>query len=207
MATPFPANGGSQASTRSVTLYPPKKRPLYGAGPCAGQTTARALVRLRDGRNSNNSRASGLLSSWKNIAAYLDRGVRTVQRWETTLGLPVHRMSAGQLAPVFAYEREIDLWLRDTGTGPKHFPASICVPRASEDSHTRRLIQFANELRERAVRLEQKVSSTGFVAGAEVIDALLAIQKLVDIVLAQNRVGEVQNAVETTYYVRGRNPS
>ena len=130
-----------------------------------------------------------------------------MQRWETTLGLPVHRMSAGQLAPVFAYEREIDLWLRDTGTGPKHFPASICVPRASEDSHTRRLIQFANELRERAVRLEQKVSSTGFVAGAEVIDALLAIQKLVDIVLAQNRVGEVQNAVETTYYVRGRNPS
>ena len=113
MATPFPANGGSQASTRSVTLYPPKKRPLYGAGPCAGQTTARALVRLRDGRNSNNSRASGLLSSWKNIAAYLDRGVRTVQRWETTLGLPVHRMSAGQLAPVFAYEREIDLWLVD----------------------------------------------------------------------------------------------
>jgi hypothetical protein len=29
--------------------------------------------------------------SWKEIAAYLGREVRTVQRWENTEGLPVHR--------------------------------------------------------------------------------------------------------------------
>ena len=32
-----------------------------------------------------------IFSSWKEIAAFLGRGVRTVQRWETTLGLPIRR--------------------------------------------------------------------------------------------------------------------
>jgi DNA-binding transcriptional regulator YiaG len=32
-----------------------------------------------------------LLSSWKEIAAFFGKGVRTVQRWETRMGLPVHR--------------------------------------------------------------------------------------------------------------------
>ena len=31
------------------------------------------------------------LDSWKEIAAYLNRGVRTVRRWEREEGLPVHR--------------------------------------------------------------------------------------------------------------------
>ena len=33
------------------------------------------------------------LDSWKVIAAYLGRGVRTVQRWERDEGLPVHRLA------------------------------------------------------------------------------------------------------------------
>jgi hypothetical protein len=36
--------------------------------------------------------ATGRLDSWKEIAAYLKRGVTTVQRWERTEGLPVHRL-------------------------------------------------------------------------------------------------------------------
>ena len=31
------------------------------------------------------------LDSWKEIATFLNRGVRTVQRWEATEGLPVRR--------------------------------------------------------------------------------------------------------------------
>ena len=31
------------------------------------------------------------LDSWKEIASYLERTVRTVQRWEKKDGLPVHR--------------------------------------------------------------------------------------------------------------------
>ena len=38
------------------------------------------------------------LNSWKEIATYMDRGVRTVQRWENG-GLPIRRVGAGTRAP------------------------------------------------------------------------------------------------------------
>lgn len=52
-----------------------------------------------------------VLSCWKDIARYLDRGVRTVQRWEQEQGLPVHRIGTGPRAPVFAFESELMAWL------------------------------------------------------------------------------------------------
>ena len=52
-----------------------------------------------------------ILNSWKEIAAYLSRGVRTVQRWEQNERLPVHHVGLGKRAPVFAYPAEIDAWL------------------------------------------------------------------------------------------------
>src|SRR5436309_3018347 len=56
---------------------------------------------------------AGLLNSWKEIANYLGRGVRTVQRWEKC-GLPVRRMGAGSRAPVIANKPEIDRWMEST---------------------------------------------------------------------------------------------
>ena len=50
------------------------------------------------------------LDSWKGIAAYLKRGVRTVQRWERANGLPVHRLDAEGQGSVFAYKHELDAW-------------------------------------------------------------------------------------------------
>jgi hypothetical protein len=51
-----------------------------------------------------------VLDSWKEIAAYLRRDVRTVRRWEQTRGLPVHRLPGEGRAPVFAVRRELDRW-------------------------------------------------------------------------------------------------
>jgi hypothetical protein len=52
------------------------------------------------------------LQSWKEIAAYLKRGVRTAQRWERSAGLPVRRPRAGDIKnPVFAFPEEIEQWL------------------------------------------------------------------------------------------------
>lgn len=31
-----------------------------------------------------------ILSCWKDIAAFFGKGVRTVQRWEKYMGMPVH---------------------------------------------------------------------------------------------------------------------
>lgn len=50
------------------------------------------------------------LDSWKRIAAYLQRDVRTVKRWEKTEGLPVHRHLHRRQASVYAYEEELDAW-------------------------------------------------------------------------------------------------
>ena len=54
--------------------------------------------------------AGNRLESWKEIAAYLNRGVRTVRRWETEEGLPVHRHVHRTLGSVYAYKSEIDAW-------------------------------------------------------------------------------------------------
>jgi hypothetical protein len=51
-----------------------------------------------------------VLGSWKEIAAYLGKGVRTVQRWETELALPVHRPLKARRGIVMAFPRELDKW-------------------------------------------------------------------------------------------------
>jgi tetratricopeptide (TPR) repeat protein len=50
------------------------------------------------------------LESWKEIADYLNRSVRTCRRWESDLGLPIHRLDGTPKARVFAYPDEIDRW-------------------------------------------------------------------------------------------------
>ena len=53
-----------------------------------------------------------VLNSWKEIAKYMGRGVRTVQRWEKDLMLPVHRPAGRGRSAVLAFSDEIDLWMR-----------------------------------------------------------------------------------------------
>ena len=52
-----------------------------------------------------------LLNSWKEIASYLGRGIRTVQRWEK-MGLPVRRLGSGHRSPVVADARDLDRWIQ-----------------------------------------------------------------------------------------------
>jgi hypothetical protein len=53
-----------------------------------------------------------VLGSWKEIANYLGKGVRTVQRWERCSGLPVHRPSGSSKGVVLAFPAELDKWAR-----------------------------------------------------------------------------------------------
>ncbi|HLK22693.1 MAG TPA: hypothetical protein VKT81_27295 [Bryobacteraceae bacterium] len=50
------------------------------------------------------------LDSWKEIAAYLGREVRTVQGWEKNEGLPVHRHQHSRQGSVYAFRAELDAW-------------------------------------------------------------------------------------------------
>lgn len=62
--------------------------------------------------------ASDRLETWGEIAAYLGREIRTVQRWEKAMGLPVRRLGAGpdKLSRVFALKHELDVWWREHET-------------------------------------------------------------------------------------------
>ena len=67
--------------------------------------------------NSNNALPqppSRILNSWKEIASYLGRGVRTIQRYEEKLGLPVHRPAGTERSAVLAFADELERWLRNT---------------------------------------------------------------------------------------------
>jgi len=53
-----------------------------------------------------------ILTSWKEIAQYLNHNVRTCIRWEKNLGLPVQRYDNDSLrSRVFAHKSELDEWL------------------------------------------------------------------------------------------------
>jgi len=66
--------------------------------------------------------AKKFLNSWKQIARYLGRGVRTVQRWEREFGLPIRRPRGRRRSAVIALTAELDAWLESHQhliTGPK----------------------------------------------------------------------------------------
>jgi hypothetical protein len=75
-----------------------------------------------------------LLNGWKEIATYLGKDVRTVQRWEKEAGLPVLRQSFRQRGGVQADPAELDAWksstLEPVAPNPYHYNrAEPEVPR------------------------------------------------------------------------------
>lgn len=54
------------------------------------------------------------LSGWKEIANYLRKGVRTVQRYERMFGLPVRRPAGKPWGSVIATKAELDAWVKAT---------------------------------------------------------------------------------------------
>jgi hypothetical protein len=99
----------------------------------------------------NVSEESTVLLSWKDIARYLGKGVRTVQRWERHLGLPVRRPTgASQKSAVLLYRGEVDAWLATRFSARpinKHGMAEGPQPSDSARSALKERIRTARELR------------------------------------------------------------
>src|SRR5262249_13760824 len=70
------------------------------------------------------------LDSWKEIAAFLRRDVRTVQRWEKKEGLPVYRHQHEKLGSVYAFRPELAEWLNTRQ------PSTASVSAAAQDKST-----------------------------------------------------------------------
>ena len=62
-------------------------------------------------RNRSTPEAPEFFSGWKDIATYLGKGVRTVQRYEIELGLPVRRPAGKPRGSVVATRSELDAWV------------------------------------------------------------------------------------------------
>ena len=66
--------------------------------------------------SSLSARSHEFLNGWKEIATYVGRGVRTVQRWES-LGLPVRRPKSRLRSAVVSTTHAVDAWLASCGNG------------------------------------------------------------------------------------------
>jgi len=75
-----------------------------------------------------------ILSGWKEIANYLGKGVRTVQRYERDLGLPVHRLAGKPAGYVIATKSELDEWV----TSPR-MHIGLSAKRRALESRTNKL--------------------------------------------------------------------
>jgi TolB-like protein len=71
-------------------------------------------------QSTAQDRTNDRLDSWKEIAAYLKKEVRTVQRWEKSSDLPVRRLVHGKQGTVFAYKSELDAWWQESQSKLDH---------------------------------------------------------------------------------------
>jgi hypothetical protein len=111
-----------------------------------------------------------ILSGWKDIANYLGKGVRTVQRYERELGLPIRR-PAGKLSSVIATKPEIETWVAThttrtlvLGHSEQHSPAIVNELRGNI-AELRRLREHIAESRQALAEsrhtLKQTLESIG----------------------------------------------
>ena len=129
------------------------------------------------------------LDSWKEIAAYLNRDVTTVRRWEKREGLPVHRHRHAALGSVYAFPQEIDAWRLS-----REHPLSRVEPPPPQDP-TPRLVGRGHELdrlHEHLVRALDGHRRTVFIAGELGIGKTALVRAFLDQVGSDVWVGAGQ---------------
>ena len=65
-----------------------------------------------------------ILNGWKEIANYVGRDLRTVERWEKQRGLPIRRLPGSGRATVYARIEELDKWFASAQSQDNDEPGS-----------------------------------------------------------------------------------
>ena len=107
------------------------------------------------------------LEGWKQIAAYLKRDVRTIQRWERAEQLPVRRQMHRKLGNVLAYKDELNRWVEQRCSLQNKKPPATTLPvyelylRGRQLFHQFRRKNFerAREMFARAIELDPKFAA------------------------------------------------
>lgn len=102
--------------------------------------------------------APEILNGWKSIAKHLGMGVRTVQRYERQMGLPIRRPAGKLRGAVLATKSELDAWIAASpirqafqlaNTSSQHYSHSLNAVKAG--------VAEAHALREQMVSLRDEV--------------------------------------------------
>jgi hypothetical protein len=130
------------------------------------------------GKEQTSVQQQELLSGWKDIARYLGKSVRTVQRYERELSLPVRRLSGKHRASVLAMKGDLDSWLelsaaprepftKTTLTIQKHLISEIAKGLRERAELQAQMAALRRELetgmhtfRESMLKLRQQLSET-----------------------------------------------
>ena len=136
------------------------------------------ILKGKQGVRAMDSDASTVLSSWKDIARYLGKGVRTVQRWERDLGLPVRRpIGAAQKSAVVLHRGDVDAWLAT------RFAARAIARESVQSRHGRRESLRA-ELKAQ-MELAQKLRETHLALTQQIADAITKVVEKCDLLSSQ----------------------
>ncbi len=91
-----------------------------------------------------------IVHGWKAIGVVLGRSVRTVQRWERELGLPVHRIKTADGQTIYARKSELEAWRttmdaagQSVGTASTPPPPNISTETTSPPNIRRRILAIA----------------------------------------------------------------
>jgi hypothetical protein len=114
-------------------------------------------VTSRHGAKWREFPVSIALSSWKEIATYMGKGVRTVQRWEDQFGLPVRRPHAKSHV-IFALPEELDAWIKSHRQAPNNHPVKAI---AINEERRVEQIQLMDRLKTSYARLEKNEQLLG----------------------------------------------
>jgi hypothetical protein len=110
------------------------------------------------------SEESTVLSSWKDIARYMGKGVRTVQRWERHLGLPVRRPNgASRKSAVLLDRGDLEAWMAtrfSARTASMSLAATKPRPSGLARTSLREGIRTARELRDTNHRLTRQIADS-----------------------------------------------
>jgi hypothetical protein len=99
------------------------------------------------------------LTSWKEVAVYLGKGVRTVQRWESRLGLPVRRPDGRAKGTVLAFSEELDTWLKSNFSNGHTSELQLLRRELAElKQENNRLRSWVNIVRERGLVGDEALS-------------------------------------------------
>ena len=88
-----------------------------------------------------------ILNGWKEIAAHIGRSARTVQRWEFTHGMPVHRPNQKKRSSVSAFSDELESWMSRTDVGSPAYvrPILIVLDKPDEERLSNRKLALEIE--------------------------------------------------------------